>query len=191
MSEIILACIFPNHLYCYWFVGSLISSLIRRSWNSCLEFQGCHVVNFSRFSYKPLILSMSNGEGGIWTLAPLLTTYSLSRGAPSTAWVLLQYQALELSYVWKPAEREGFEPSRPFGQTVFKTASLWPLRYLSICNLATVLSVCCLCFFIAINRRLVHIITLPSLCQHLFLKNLMQFLNPQEWWFSGSHMLPL
>ena len=49
MSEIILACIFPNHLYCYWFVRSLISSLIRRSWNSCLEFQGCHVVNFSRF----------------------------------------------------------------------------------------------------------------------------------------------
>ena len=49
MSEIILACIFPNHLYCYWFVGSLILSLIRRSWNSCLEFQGCHVVNFSRF----------------------------------------------------------------------------------------------------------------------------------------------
>ena len=31
MSEIILACIFPNHLYCYWFVRSLISSLIRRS----------------------------------------------------------------------------------------------------------------------------------------------------------------
>ena len=31
-----------------------------------------------------------NGEGGIWTLAPLLTTYSLSRGAPSATWVLLQ-----------------------------------------------------------------------------------------------------
>ena len=29
-------------------------------------------------------------------------------------------------------ERVGFEPTRPFGQTVFKTASLWPLRYLSI-----------------------------------------------------------
>ena len=27
----------------------------------------------------------SNGEGGIWTLAPLLTTYSLSRGAPSAS----------------------------------------------------------------------------------------------------------
>ena len=33
----------------------------------------------------------SNGEGGIWTLAPLLTTYSLSRGAPSTTWVLLHW----------------------------------------------------------------------------------------------------
>ena len=30
------------------------------------------------------------------------------------------------------AERVGFEPTRPCGQTVFKTASLWPLRYLSI-----------------------------------------------------------
>ena len=30
-----------------------------------------------------------------------------------------------------PTERVGFEPTRPCGQTVFKTASLWPLRYLS------------------------------------------------------------
>ena len=29
-------------------------------------------------------------------------------------------------------ERVGFEPTRPFGQTVFKTASLWPLRYLCV-----------------------------------------------------------
>ena len=29
--------------------------------------------------------SLSNGERGIWTLAPLLTTYSLSRGAPSAS----------------------------------------------------------------------------------------------------------
>ena len=34
-------------------------------------------------------MEITNGEGGIWTLAPLLTTYSLSRGAPSAAWVLL------------------------------------------------------------------------------------------------------
>ena len=37
------------------------------------------------YSQQPLndIAKISNGEGGIWTLAPLLTTYSLSRGAPS------------------------------------------------------------------------------------------------------------
>ena len=34
--------------------------------------------------------STANGEGGIWTLAPLLTTCTLSRGVPSTSWVLLQ-----------------------------------------------------------------------------------------------------
>ena len=32
---------------------------------------------------------------------------------------------------WK-TERVGFEPTCPLGQTVFKTASLWPLRYLSM-----------------------------------------------------------
>ena len=29
----------------------------------------------------------------------------------------------------KKAQGVGFEPTRPCGQTVFKTASLWPLRY--------------------------------------------------------------
>ena len=28
--------------------------------------------------------------------------------------------------------RVGFEPTCPFGQTVFKTAALWPLRYLTL-----------------------------------------------------------
>ena len=31
------------------------------------------------------LATRQNGEGGIWTLAPLLTTYSLSRGAPSAS----------------------------------------------------------------------------------------------------------
>ena len=31
-----------------------------------------------------------SAEGGIWTLAPLLTTCTLSRGVPSASWVLLQ-----------------------------------------------------------------------------------------------------
>ena len=36
------------------------------------------------------VINNHNGEEGIWTLAPLLTTYSLSRRAPSASWVLLQ-----------------------------------------------------------------------------------------------------
>ena len=59
------------------------------------------------------------------------------------------------------AEREGFEPSRPFGQTVFKTASLWPLRYLSITYL--ILFRCRrLC------QRLDYLTKRISYCQHLF-----------------------
>ena len=78
----------------------------------------------------------ADGERGIWTLAPLLTTYSLSRGAPSTSWVFLQkpYRTNYMSKVILEAERMGFEPMCPEGQTVFKTASLWPLRYLSVSN---------------------------------------------------------
>ena len=105
----------------------------------------------------------TNGEGGIWTLAPLLTTYSLSRGAPSASLgtspkcphhmrdilfhLPLFHCIFKTSQLWyctfkenkrksiqlwtSQAERVGFEPTRPLGQTVFKTASLWPLRYLS------------------------------------------------------------
>ena len=97
--------------------------------------------------FKVLVLFRANAEGGIWTLAPLLTTYSLSRGAPSTTWVLLHWLTHILLFARsifssapgthlsgsavQLAERVGFEPTRPCGQTVFKTASLWPLRYLS------------------------------------------------------------
>ena len=47
---------------------------------------------YSVFNFKGTTkLAFRNAEGGIWTLAPLLTTYSLSRGAPSTTWVLLHW----------------------------------------------------------------------------------------------------
>ena len=54
---------------------------------------------------------------------------------------LFIFVCLENHSVWFPqrltlTERVGFEPTRPCGQTVFKTASLWPLRYLSICFLS-------------------------------------------------------
>ena len=39
-----------------------------------------------------------SGERGIWTLAPLLTTYSLSRGAPSASWVFLQIQWTDYNF---------------------------------------------------------------------------------------------
>ena len=45
---------------------------------------------YSVFNFKGTMEALlPTAEGGIWTLAPLLTTYSLSRGAPSTSWVLL------------------------------------------------------------------------------------------------------
>ena len=69
-----------------------------------------------------------SGEGGIWTLAPLLTTCTLSRGVPSAS---LGTSPNQFPIIKLEAERVGFEPTRPCGQTVFKTASLWPLRYLS------------------------------------------------------------
>ena len=43
------------------------------------------VKNFFNFFQNFLSKKFWNGEGGIWTLAPLLTTYSLSRGAPSAS----------------------------------------------------------------------------------------------------------
>ena len=36
------------------------------------------------------LFSRWSAEGGIWTLAPLSTTCTLSRGVPSASWVLLQ-----------------------------------------------------------------------------------------------------
>ena len=74
------------------------------------------------------IRRLPNGEGGIWTLAPLLTTCTLSRGVPSAS---LGTSPNQFPIIKLEAERVGFEPTRPCGQTVFKTASLWPLRYLS------------------------------------------------------------
>ena len=51
-------------------------------------------------------------------------------GTSPNSWISY-YLKLPLRDNSRP-ERVGFEPTRPCGQTVFKTASLWPLRYLSI-----------------------------------------------------------
>ena len=47
-----------------------------------------HLIDCVKYSFEVFYFSKfktSNGEGGIRTLAPLLTTYSLSRGAPSAS----------------------------------------------------------------------------------------------------------
>ena len=54
-------------------------------------FNNLCILEFSLENVKNFFCDyIRNGEEGIWTLAPLLTTYSLSRRAPSASWVLLQ-----------------------------------------------------------------------------------------------------
>ena len=77
-------------------------------------FQGCIAVYLSRycavhrtalhpkanaFKCALTVSNTVNGEGGIWTLAPLLTTCTLSRGVPSASWVLLHSPELS-QYCW-------------------------------------------------------------------------------------------
>ena len=60
--------------------------------------------------------------------------YSLSRGAPSATWVLLQGRLCSDDTALPEnelAEREGFEPPVPFGITGFQDQRLQPLGHLS------------------------------------------------------------
>ena len=68
---------------------------------------------FATFRLSP------NGEGGIWTLAPLLTTYSLSRGAPSATWVLLQMPDPTISFLFCNGEG-GIRTHAPFRTNGFQ-----------------------------------------------------------------------
>ena len=108
------------------------------------NFRDCFIIKLSMFILTQSTnspLEIPNGEGGIWTLAPLLTTYSLSRGAPSASWVLLQMPETNVSsllnYESPPSaiqtEKVGFEPTVPFSITGFQDQLLKPLGHLSIC----------------------------------------------------------
>ena len=108
-------------------------------WNSFVMLP--HVLWFvNNFFSNIFEIMLLNGEGGIWTLAPLLTTYSLSRGAPSAAWVFLQLltqcqylipcSGRSLLTIFL-AENVGFEPTVPFGITGFQDQPLKPLGQLS------------------------------------------------------------
>ena len=72
----------------------LIQKFLSRTFWYCYFFLSKTACTFyhslSRMSSTFFVINNHNGEEGIWTLAPLLTTYSLSRRAPSASWVLLQ-----------------------------------------------------------------------------------------------------
>ena len=122
-----------------FFQKFLLIEVQRRRWdlnpriaiNDLLPFQGSP---FNHLGTSPnawtfihaisVILLLRNGEGGIRTHGPLLTTYPLSRRTPSTTWVLL-HKAESM------AERVGFEPTAPFGVTGFQDRLLKPLGHLS------------------------------------------------------------
>ena len=65
-------------------------------------------------SIKRTYFSALGGESGIWTHAPVIPVYSLSRGAPYSHLGISPYMA----------EMVGFEPTGTCMPTVFKTASL-------------------------------------------------------------------
>ena len=98
-------------------------------WNSFVMLP--HVLWFvNNFFSNIFEIMLLNGEGGIWTLAPLLTTYSLSRGAPSAAWVLLQIAKcinhIEGTLYTRYSKRRVWDSNPRFlsESLVFKTSSL-------------------------------------------------------------------
>ena len=83
----------------------------------------------------------------------LFFTALLSRSKILSHWLLFVKCFLQLFKL--PAERMGFEPMCPWRQTVFKTASLWPLRYLSVSCLTILQHLICFVkyFFILFSSR--------------------------------------
>ena len=81
---------------------------------------------FCQHLFSNIFFNAWSGEGGIWTLAPLLTTYSLSRGAPSATWVLLQLNKIKIYNMVKYHKRRRWDSNpRPLSESpVFKTGSL-------------------------------------------------------------------
>ena len=83
---------------------------------SCIE---AYVNNFFRKKLNNSYLQIKRRRRDLNPRAAL-TTYSLSRGAPSTAWVLLQYQALELSLCMKVSGERGIRTLAPFRTNGFQ-----------------------------------------------------------------------
>ena len=150
---------FVNNFFKLFFVAFLNLS---NSNSDILSYIFLLVNNF--FEVFSKVIFKQNGERGIRTLAPLLTTYSLSRGAPSAAWVLLHKRlnrrdTFDLSNVSNgeggirthaPLRTNGFQ------DRLVMTTSI-PLH-----------NVFCCCRFVCLTRRLVYNTKPEYICQHFF-----------------------
>ena len=109
---------------------------------------------------KPAFTECRHGaDWEIWTLAPVSRPTPLA-GEPLHHLGKSANRRARNSPIKKLAERVGFEPTWPLSQTVFKTASLWPLRYLSI------FVFCCRCL-----NQLLYYITMRGSCQEKIRKS--------------------
>ena len=117
-----IAVLCENFAFLVWVSSNILS------WFSTF----CQLL-FSIFLYSFFKAFPNNGEGGIWTHAPLLTTYSLSRGAPSASLGTSPNTAKSNRYMEPPSDNKSgcFERRRwdsnprPLAESlVFKTSSL-------------------------------------------------------------------
>ena len=161
--------------YCFWFI------VLKR----CpLEIS---LKEYFRDGYYCLVINVHNFE-------PFNTTHSFTTVFSMLFFILSLFcdSSITLSYFQKTVkhffkyflsfswatERVGFEPTRPCGQTVFKTASLWPLRYLSkgLLEYFITFNYFCQALFLFIfltdllfPQREIYIIIQMKYCQHIFL----------------------
>ena len=84
-SEIFSLRNFQGCCLLFSYQGSLLFSCFSRVSFDIISCSFLFVKPFFNFFQQLFSFMILNGEGGIWTLAPLLTTYSLSRGAPSAS----------------------------------------------------------------------------------------------------------
>ena len=136
----------------------------RAAINDLLPFQGSPFGQLGYFSKRPrFVICISQiTVSHLRALYQVLTFLSKSLVHYIALSIYLSstfFKFFQLLWTWL-AERVGFEPTRPCGQTVFKTASLWPLRYLSIC--------CCLSLVFSHRRRKWYSSTKVFTCQQLF-----------------------
>ena len=138
----VLCVLFLRHNF---FILSHSEVFVKNFFYFAISFENSlYILSFSFENVKYFfVINNHNGEEGIWTLAPLLTTYSLSRRAPSASWVLLHilnenfFQGIceptPSQLKLNDTEKVGFEPTVPFSITGFQDQLLKPLGHLSIC----------------------------------------------------------